>query len=148
VYYLAVTPTLSGIISKPLATNHYALNLSSGGVHTESQSVTIPVGLSGTYYLIAQIDSTGAIDPADKAIFVASGPITISTATHLVASLSLVQQPTKVVAGKPMTPGVTVKALDSAGKAVANATVTLIEYSGPGPLYAGSATSGYTAVTS
>jgi adhesin/invasin len=113
VYYLAVTPTLFGIISPPLATNKYTLNLSAGGTHTESQGLTIPaVGSSGTYYIIAQIDSGGIINLADTANFVASGPISISASANPSHSTVTVN-PTTVASGATTT--ITFQAEDTSG---------------------------------
>ncbi len=81
IYYLATTP--SGHRATRLLSRTYILNLKGGKTQSEAQRMTLPAGLaSGTYYVIAEIDSTGAINPDDRSHFAVSGPIAVSTATH------------------------------------------------------------------
>ncbi len=79
-YSLSTTPDTAGTLT-PLVANNYALNLDAGDSYDESQTVTIPDGLTpGKYYLIAQPDSTQAISITDKEVYVVSGPIEIASA--------------------------------------------------------------------
>lgn len=77
-YYLSTTPDLSGVLTPAIANNEYALNLDPGVSFTEAQDVAIPDGISsGTYYLVAQIDSNQTIYSNDTDVFVISDAIQV-----------------------------------------------------------------------
>jgi hypothetical protein len=84
-YYLSTTPNLDGALTPVLAANSYLLNLNAGGSYTEIENVIIPQNITlGTYYLVAQLDATGAIvsDDATTPNIVVDGPIDIQNDTY------------------------------------------------------------------
>lgn len=77
-YFLSTTDDLSGVVSPPLATNDYSVNLAPGESTIEQEQLTIPANVgAGTYYIVAQLDADQSLDPNDTNNIASCGPIAI-----------------------------------------------------------------------